>query len=216
MEPNKNSKNSVNTKLDATLRLREMSNRMLDLTKELNAYYGVLIDDKTKNYIKKQVLNSIKNNLIPYLERCSVNIKESANLLAPIAGSSYVSKILDRKRKRSQEENKEKSNSYKLRTILTLFARQALPSIQPKRKTTFPTTPHLLIPSNSPFNTKQEFYNIQSKIINPKLKSLFINEAVAKKVMPIGRSSLYAMIKSCDEKDISLNLPWKKLDVLNY
>lgn len=149
--------------------------------------------------------------MIPYLERCSVDIKESADLLAPITGSSYVSKILERKRKRSQEENQEKTNSYELRTISSSFTRRALSTIQPKQKTTFTSTPHLPTPCNLPFYMKQEFYDIQSKFTDYKLKSLFINEYIAKKVVPVGRSSLYGMIKSYNEKGTSLSSLWKKV-----
>ena len=44
----------MNAKLDATLRLREMSNRMLDLTKELSAYYGILSDANTRIILKNK------------------------------------------------------------------------------------------------------------------------------------------------------------------
>ena len=89
----------ISKKVSSTLSLREMSLRMHDVTAELLVIRIVFENANENERDRKQSLTTIKSSIVPFLNPCSKKLSESANLLAPIAGTNYVSTIKERERK---------------------------------------------------------------------------------------------------------------------
>lgn len=114
IDQNINSRTStVKRKVDEILYPFDILIRILDVVSELTIHHIILTLDKeaTSKRDKTRNFQSLRHNIIHYLESTSKKVMDAANVLAPISGASYFHRVQEIARKRKLLNDKNKSPS---------------------------------------------------------------------------------------------------------
>ena len=92
---------------DACLLLKDISCRQADLHQEIRRFYDIFGASESLNREQKKALSSIKQSIIPFLEKSSKQILEASSKLSPIASANYVHERKEADKRRSAKNEKE-------------------------------------------------------------------------------------------------------------
>ena len=222
-----NSATKLDKQLKATLDLKEISARLLDVVNELKTCCSLFSKDSMDVLTRpqKSFIASLKSTIIPFIAHASNEISLSSKVLAPICSTQYVHNSDEAKRKRKAIDDIENSNTKKRKSESlkriehTIMSRTALMPItngcsqrkahhraaKTNKSKQLPTRAQALLPK--PLNGKQftpeEFISMFENIDKPKTRSLFINHAVETSLVPMKRCALYCLLnRAADKKNI--------------
>ena len=110
-----NSATKLDKQLKATLDLKEISARLLDVVNELKTCCSLFSKDSMDVLTRpqKSFIASLKSTIIPFIAHASNEILLSSKVLAPICSTQYVHNSDEAKRKRKAIDDIENSNTKK-------------------------------------------------------------------------------------------------------
>ena len=222
---------SMSTKdkqLKSTLYLKEVSERLIDVTTELTELHRLFISENNLGRTQSLALTALRMTLLPFLKESSKNIRDASKILSPIAGIEYVHNRHEVKRKRSAhqvistEKRSRKSESLlrlehatsdrsTLRPVTNTVCPDAVaPRTQIKRKCCLPTIiSSILPPLNKIEYSRTEIVSILSRLPKGSAnRSNLINHFVQKKLVPISRDGIYKFMRKQEEGAV-LKEEWK-------
>ena len=92
-------------KVNATMYLKELSARMVDVSTELKRIHETFSSSDSLTRDQKSLLKSLKQTIIPFIDESSTQLVDASKVVAPISGLDYVHKRDEVKRKRDLRDD---------------------------------------------------------------------------------------------------------------